>query len=234
MKKALICLSGGMDSTTSLYYIKDKFKCDIQCVSFFYNQKHKREIEMAKYHCEKMNIAHDIIDITFLNTITKNVSSLTGDIDVPKGMYDQDNMKSTVVPFRNGIMLSILASYADSNNCDTIIYGAHTGDHAQYPDCTLTFNRSMEKAIYFGTHNKIELVAPFMEINKNDICKIGLSLGVDYSKTWTCYNGKEKPCGKCGSCVERNEAFLTNNSKDPLYTDEDWEHAVNFYNEVSR
>jgi len=138
---------------------------------------------MAKYHCEKMNIAHDIIDITFLNTITKNVSSLTGDIDIPEGMYDQDNMKSTVVPFRNGIMLSILASYADSNNCDTIIYGAHTGDHAQYPDCTPTFNRSMEKAIYFGTHNKIELLiiqkrGHVIMVKKNLAVNVGLVLNV--------------------------------------------------------
>lgn len=234
MKKYLVCLSGGMDSTTALYHIRNLDPTNnIIAVSFFYNQKHRREINDAKYHCDVLNIPHDIIDITFLNNITKNVSSLTGDIDIPEGMYNADNMKSTVVPFRNGIMLSILTSYADSNSCDSIIYGAHAGDHAQYPDCTPEFNKGIESAIYHGTHNKIKLIAPFMNMNKNDICKIGLELNIDYSKTWTCYNGKEKPCGKCGSCVERNEAFLTNNSKDPLYSENEWKCAVDFYNKVS-
>lgn len=233
MNKILVCLSGGMDSTTALYYLKKRYDCEIMAVSFFYGQKHRKELENAKYHCDKFNINHEIIDISFLGNITKNVSSLTGEEDIPEGMYDQDNMKSTVVPFRNGIMLSVLASYADSNECDTIIYGAHEGDHAQYPDCTHEFNNNMKEAIKFGTHNNITLFAPFISKDKNDICGIGLELGVDYSKTWTCYVGDNTPCGKCGSCVERNEAFLTNNSKDPLYSDDDWKRAVEFYNSVS-
>lgn len=234
MNKFLICLSGGMDSTTGLYFIKDSYPEDeIMAVSFFYGQKHSKELELAKYHCDKLGIDHEIIDISFLNTITKNVSSLTGDQEIPTGMYDAENMKSTVVPFRNGIMLSILASYADSNNCDEIIYGIHQGDHAIYPDCTDEFNDSMSDAIKYGTYNEINVSAPFLDTNKNGICNIGLGLGVDYSKTWTCYVGQDKPCGKCGSCVERNEAFLTNNSKDPLYSEDEWKKAVEFYNSVS-
>ena len=148
-------------------------------------------------------------------------------------MYDSDNMKSTVVPFRNGVMLSILASYADSNDCNTIVYGAHMGDHAIYSDCTNEFNDAMKSTIRFGTDNNVELFAPFINEDKNSICRIGLDLGVNYSKTWTCYVGKEEPCGKCGSCSERIEAFLTNNFEDPLYTKDGWKNAVEFYNKVS-
>jgi len=230
MKKAVIALSGGMDSITSFYWALDQ-GYELKAVSFFYGQNHSKELDMAKWNCEQMNVEHEIIDISFLGKITSNVSSLTsGSDNIPEGMYDADNMKSTVVPFRNGIILAVLAAYAEANECQAIICGVHAGDHAIYPDCRATFIDAMNKAIGFGTYENIEILTPFLDDDKTDICYTGLSLNVPYEKTWTCYKGQEAPCGKCGSCVERIEAFLGNDSIDPLYSNRQWKDAVDNYN----
>lgn len=232
--KAVIALSGGMDSTTLFYWALNK-GYELIAVSFYYGQNHSKETGLAKQHCERMGVSHKEIDISFLKDITKGVSSLTSGADkIPEGMYNQNNMKSTVVPFRNGIILSILAAVAETENCDLVLYGAHSGDHAIYPDCRADFEKSMADAIYRGTYNDVVMKAPFVEMDKISILSTGKNLGVDYSQTWTCYKGGEEPCGKCGSCVERTEAFLQNNMADPLYSLKNWKNAVDYYKNVSK
>lgn len=232
-KKAMLALSGGMDSTTIFYWALNK-GYDLSVVSFYYGQNHSKELDFAEEHCKINNVSYQKIDISFLGEITSKVSSLTqGAKYIPEGFYSNNNMKSTVVPFRNGIILSILTAVAETEDCDIILYGAHSGDHAIYPDCRVEFVNNMVKAIEEGTYNKIQMQAPFINYNKISILKEGIELGINYSKTWTCYKGGKEPCGKCGSCVERTEAFIKNNKIDPLYkTQDSWQEAVNFYYKV--
>jgi len=225
--KAVIALSGGMDSTTLLYWAVDTYS-EVLAISFDYGQNHIKEIEFAKWHCKNLNIPHEIIEIPFLSKISK--SSLTGGADeIPEGMYDADNMKSTVVPFRNGIILAILGAYAEANNCQFIAYGAHAGDHAIYPDCRKEFVDDMSAAISNGTYTETIIETPFVKLTKSELLTFGSSGDIDYSKTWSCYKGKERPCLKCGTCVERTEAFLDNKLKDPLLTNGEWKEAVDNY-----
>ena len=213
-KKAIVVLSGGMDSTTLLYDVISQ-DYETYAVSFNYNQKHSRELEMASATCNKLGINHRIIDISVLNEIAP--SALTrDDIEVPKGHYADDNMKLTVVPNRNMVLLSLATSYAISVDATKLFYGAHAGDHDIYPDCRKEFIDSMKQSIGLCDWNRVELDAPYWDIDKGDIAIKGLELGVDYSLTLTCYNGGEEACGKCGSCTERLEAFEKAGVKDPI------------------
>lgn len=212
--KTLVILSGGLDSTT-LLYDSVKWSSHLEAISFFYNQKHKRELELAAKTCEKLGIKHTIIDISFLGEISKSALT-TQDHEVPEGHYADENMKQTVVPNRNMIMMSIAAAYALNNDFGQMTIGVHAGDHAIYPDCRAGFIGYMAKAFSMCDWNKLSLRAPYLRMSKGDIIKRGLQLNVDYSLTQTCYKGGEKACGKCGSCVERLEAFAQNNATDPL------------------
>lgn len=219
-KEAIIIISGGMDSVTLLYDIADKYIHDnILVISFNYGSRHNAsEIPMAMYHCAKLNIDHKIIDMV---QIFSNFNSALLDKNdsekIPEGHYEQENMKKTVVPFRNGIMLSIATGVAETVGASKIYYGAHGGDHAIYPDCRLEFIKAINNAARLGTYNKVKILAPYSDINKIGILKIGKKLKVDYSKTHTCYNPLDgKSCGKCGSCQERLGAFKANKIKDPL------------------
>jgi 7-cyano-7-deazaguanine synthase len=214
MQKAVVVLSGGMDSTTLLYdVLKQGF--EVSAVSFDYNQKHKKELQMAKETCNSLNVPHKIISLSVLNDIAP--SALTrDDWDVPEGHYADENMKETVVPNRNMVMLSLATSYAIGIKAKYLFYGVHSGDHAIYPDCRPDFYNYMQDAIMRADWNEVLLRAPYVNIDKGDIVIKGKELNVDYSKTWTCYKGKEKACGKCGSCVERLEAFSKAELKDPL------------------
>lgn len=204
MKDGLIILSGGMDSTTLLY---DNINIIGLAISFNYGSKHNsKEIPFAKYHCAKLNVKHIEIPLLFINEYFESSLLKTGN-EIPKGHYEDENMKSTVVPFRNGIMLSVATGIAESNNMKRVLIGNHHGDHAIYPDCRKNFIDSMDKAMSFGTYNNIKIFAPYTLIDKRGIALIGKKLKIDYSRTWTCYEGKEKHCGKCGSCVERKEAL---------------------------
>ena len=144
-------------------------------------------------------------------------------------MYSDESMKSTVVPFRNGILLAIAAGYAESRGIGDIILGSHLGDVSIYPDCRKEFNVAMSKAIKLGTYKKIKFIAPFEQMRKEDIVKYGLKIDVPYATTYSCYNGKTRPCLKCGTCTERTEAFYLNNVKDPLLTDAEWNIAVEYW-----
>ncbi len=203
-KKGLIVLSGGMDSVTLLYDYKE---CIAMALSFDYGSKHNaREIAFARQHCEILAIPHVIIPLAFMGEHF-NSSLLKGGGAIPKGTYDSKNIKSTVVPFRNGIMLSIAAGLAESHGLDDIYIANHFGDHAIYPDCRSAFIEPMQAAVEHGTTNAVKLLAPYTHINKSDIAHIGKKLGLDYATTWSCYEGREMHCGECSTCRERIEAM---------------------------
>lgn len=204
MKNSVIIVSGGMDSITLLYDHKDEIALGI---SFDYGSNHNaREIPFAKMHCERLGIKHITINLDFMHQYFKS-SLLDGAEAIPEGHYADDNMKSTVVPFRNGIMLSIAIGIAESNNLDQVFIANHGGDHTIYPDCRPEFINAIDAAATAGTYNNVKVVAPYTKITKSDIARIGKKLGIDYTETWSCYKGGEVHCDKCGTCVERKEAL---------------------------
>ena len=204
MKNSVIIVSGGMDSIALLYDHKDEIALGI---SFDYGSNHNaREIPFAKMHCERLGIKHITINLDFMHQYFKS-SLLDGAEAIPEGHYADDNMKSTVVPFRNGIMLSIAIGIAESNNLDQVFIANHGGDHTIYPDCRPEFINAIDAAATAGTYNNVKVVAPYTKITKSDIARIGKKLGIDYTETWSCYKGGEVHCGKCGTCVERKEAL---------------------------
>lgn len=193
-----------MDSITLLYDFKDRIALG---VSFSYGSNHNaKEIPFAEYHCKLLGIPHIVIDLAFMPKYFRS-SLLEGGDAIPEGHYADDNMKSTVVPFRNGIMLSIAAGIAESHNLKYVMMANHGGDHAIYPDCRPSFVEAMSKATQEGTYPGIQILAPYTDITKADIAMKGKALGIDYTKTWSCYKGGEHHCGKCGTCVERREAL---------------------------
>lgn len=204
MKNSAIIVSGGMDSITLLYDHKDEIALGI---SFDYGSNHNaREIPFAKMHCERLGIKHITINLDFMHQYFKS-SLLDGAEAIPEGHYADDNMKSTVVPFRNGIMLAIAIGIAESNNLDQVFIANHGGDHTIYPDCRPEFINTIDAAATAGTYNNVKVIAPYTKITKSDIARIGKRLGIDYAETWSCYKGGEVHCGKCGTCVERKEAL---------------------------
>ena len=201
MKDSVIIVSGGMDSITMLYEFQDRIALG---VSFNYGSNHnQREIPFAELHCKRLGIPHITIDLGFMPKYFK--SSLLDAI--PEGNYNEDNMKSTVVPFRNGIMLSIAIGIAESHHLKHVMMANHSGDHTIYPDCRPEFVRAMSGAAQAGTFEDVTILAPYTNISKSDIARHGKALGIDYSETWSCYKGGEKHCGKCGTCRERKEAL---------------------------
>lgn len=204
VKDALMVLSGGMDSTTMLYQYSPRI---YMAVNFTYGSNHNvRELECARYHCRKLGIELLEIDLSFIGTHFHS-SLLEGAEAIPSGEYDFDNMKSTVVPFRNGIMLAAAAGLAESNGLTTIMIANHAGDHAIYPDCRKGFIDAMALAIKEGTYEGIHLEAPYTLLSKTEIARIGKRLGLDYSHTYSCYRGLEHHCGTCGTCIERRQAL---------------------------
>lgn len=203
-KSSVIIVSGGMDSITLLYDRKDEIALGI---SFDYGSKHNaKEIPLAKMHCERLGIKHITIELGFMQKYFES-SLLQGGEEIPEGHYADENMKSTVVPFRNGIMLSIAAGIAESNGLKKVLIANHGGDHAIYPDCRPEFISAMSAATKAGTYVDVEVVGPYTSITKSDIARRGKELGIDYTETWSCYKGGEHHCGKCGTCVERKEAL---------------------------
>ncbi len=203
-KNSLLVLSGGMDSTTMLY----EYASDIAlAVNFNYGANHNmREAECARENCRRLGIELVEIDLGFMGKYFES-SLLSGADAIPEGHYEDENMRSTVVPFRNGIMLSVAAGLAESRGLECVMIANHGGDHAIYPDCRAGFINAMAKAIAEGTYEDIKLRAPYTHLTKTDIARRGKELGVDYSLTYSCYKGGETHCGKCGTCVERREAM---------------------------
>ena len=202
--KAVLIYSGGLDSTTLLYEFKEKIAL---AVTFDYGSKHNaREIACAVENCKRLGIKHLVIPLGFIGQYFKSDLLKSGG-DIPEGSYADENMKSTVVPFRNGIMLAVAAGLAESNGLDTVLLANHSGDHAIYPDCRPAFVEAMDQAVQAGTYEGIRVVSPYCLLTKRDIALRGQALGLDYSLTYSCYKGGEQHCGKCGTCVERKEAL---------------------------
>lgn len=211
-KDALIIVSGGMDSITMLHEYADRIAL---AVTFDYGAKHgAKEIPFARLHCERLGIRHLVIPLAFMQQYFKS-SLLKGGEAIPDGHYADENMKSTVVPFRNGIMLAIAAGIAESNGLTTLMLANHFGDHSIYPDCTSAFVNSMSDAIANGTYEHLRIEAPYTNISKSDIARHGKELGINYAETWSCYKGGDKHCGTCGTCVERKEAMREAGIDDP-------------------
>ncbi|AEA20251.1 protein ExsB [Prevotella denticola F0289] len=212
MKDSVIIVSGGLDSITLLY---DRAETIALAVSFDYGQNHgAKELPFAAHHCRKLGIPHITIPLSFMHRFFKS-SLLDGAEAIPEGHYAEENMKSTVVPFRNGIMLAIATGIAESHGLRRVYIANHGGDHTIYPDCRPDFIQAMDGAATAGTFVNVRIEAPYTNITKADIVRRGTALGVDYSKTWSCYKGSDVHCGKCGTCVERKEAFLEAGVKDP-------------------
>jgi 7-cyano-7-deazaguanine synthase len=213
-QKVVVIFSGGMDSFTVLNKaLKQGF--EVYALTFDYGQRHVKEVDCAATICAKLKVHHKIVDISAINQIIGG-SSLTDDIDVPEGHYEDENMKSTIVPNRNMILLSLAVGYAVSIKAEKVYYGAHSGDHAIYPDCRPEFVEKMNSVCQIANYDAVEIVTPYLYQSKVAILTDGLTMGLDYADTWTCYNGREKACGKCGACEERLEAFKLNDSVDPI------------------
>ena len=216
-KDSLIIVSGGMDSITLLHERKDTIAL---AVSFDYGSNHNaREIPFARLHCQRLGIRHVVIPLAFMQQYFKS-SLLEGADAIPDGHYADSNMKSTVVPFRNGIMLSIAVGIAESNSLRRVLIANHGGDHAIYPDCRPEFITAIDAAAKAGTYVDVAIEAPYTNISKTDIARRGKSLAIDYSETWSCYKGGQVHCGTCGTCVERKEALREAGIADPtVYLD---------------
>lgn len=193
-----------MDSVTLLYEYRDRVAL---AVTFDYGSNHnRREAAFAKLHCERLGIEHLLIPLYFIHRYFKS-SLLEGADAIPEGHYAAENMKSTVVPFRNGIMLSIACGIAESRGLKNVMIANHFGDHSIYPDCRAGFVEAMSQAMSEGTYDGVKVFAPYTGISKTDIARHGATLGIDYTETYSCYKGGAKHCGKCGTCVERKEAL---------------------------
>lgn len=213
-EKAVIIYSGGMDSFTVLHKAIASGLTPV-ALSFDYGQRHKKELLYASAVSKALSIEHKIVDITAINQLIGG-SSLTDDLAVPEGHYAEPSMKSTVVPNRNMILLSLAIAYAVSLDANKVYYGAHSGDHAIYPDCRPEFVEKMNEVSKIANYEAVEICTPYLHHSKGEILADGIKMGLDYRQTWTCYNGREKACGKCGACQERLEAFEQNKVKDPL------------------
>lgn len=205
--KALVVFSGGMDSATAIVWALNNGFTEIETVSFNYGSKHNdKEYEHALKFCERYGIKNTRIDLAFINQYFKSDLLKSGD-EIPEGHYADPSMQKTVVPFRNGIMLSIAVGLAESKEMTHVIIGNHSGDHAIYPDCRSEFIEGMALAASVGTYKAIKIHSPFCSVDKTAIVKLGAQLSVPYELTYSCYNGGEKHCGKCGTCHERKESF---------------------------
>ena len=212
--KVIVLLSGGVDSVTALYQAVDSHTV-AGTVSFDYGSKHNsQELAFARWHSDYLKIPAHVISLPFVNELFQSHLLQSGG-PVPDGHYEDVSMQQTVVPFRNGIMLSIAAGFAESVGAQGVILGAHTGDHAIYPDCREGFMEAMGRAIQLGTYAELSLICPFVSMSKAEIVTAGHKLNVDYGRTWSCYKGLEQHCGTCGTCVERREAFAVAGVEDP-------------------
>jgi 7-cyano-7-deazaguanine synthase len=213
MKVVVLC-SGGMDSVTALYWARREHAV-AAAVSFDYGAKHNhREIPFAAEHAKAMGVRHEVIALDFVNRLFASDLLQSGG-EIPEGHYEAENMKQTVVPFRNAIMLSIACGFAESVAAEGLVIAAHGGDHAIYPDCREDFMRAMGDAMRLGTYAGVKLLRPFIALNKAQIASRAAELNVDLGRTWSCYKGGPVHCGKCGTCVERREAFREARLVDP-------------------
>lgn len=212
---ALVVLSGGMDSVTALHYAATLYD-RVDALSVDYGQRHDRELVDAAWQAERAGAQRfDLVDLSDVGALLTG-SALTDTVDVPTGHYADESMRATVVPNRNAILANIGAGIAVARGHEALVLGVHSGDHAIYPDCRPEFVDAMTALLSIANYSPVRVDAPFLHTDKVGILRVGHALGVDYSRTWTCYVGGEEACGECGACVERREAFDTIGVRDPL------------------
>lgn len=215
--KAIMILSGGLDSTTLLYHLMNDPGIEaVKALGVNYGQRHRKELVKASIVCKDLGVEYQIANLPSVRQLLAGSSQTSEDVPVPEGHYAEENMKQTVVPNRNMIMLSLALGWAISLKYDVVAYGAHAGDHAIYPDCRPEFIAALGKAALLADWHQVGIIHPFMTWSKADIVRRGGQLGVPFEKTWTCYQGGEIACGRCGTCVERLEAFDIAGNIDPL------------------
>lgn len=216
--KSVLLFSGGLDSTTALYSQLEAGN-EVRCLSINYGQRHRKELMAARQIAQRLNVPLHILDLTSTRVLLAG-SSQTSDLDVPEGHYTEESMKLTVVPNRNMIMLSMAIGWAVSLKFDSVVYAAHSGDHAIYPDCRPEFVQAMQTAAKLCDWHSVQIEAPFVSFSKSEIVRKGTELHIPYQLTWSCYKGGDVHCGKCGTCVERREAFELAGVIDPTTYEE--------------
>lgn len=223
--KAMVLFSGGIDSSTCLGMAVERYgKENVIALSISYGQKHEKEMQAGAAVADYYGVSHICLDMAEIFKYSDCSLLMHSAMEIPEEAYAEQLKKtegqpvSTYVPFRNGLFLSTAASIALSKGCSVIYYGAHADDAAgnAYPDCSSSFNKAISEAIYIGSGNQLRVEAPFVNMTKAQIVKIGLEQKVPYKLTWSCYEGKDRPCGVCGTCIDRAEAFRLNGVKDPL------------------
>jgi len=218
--KYVVIYSGGLDSTVLLHHLHAAGD-ELAALSVNYGQRHACEIECAKKNCAQLGIEHRVADLTTLAPLLGSNSLTDRNVAVPQGHYTETRMKSTVVPNRNMIMLSVAAGWAIAREADGVAYAAHSGDHAIYPDCRREFADALDAAMRLADWREISLHRPFVNWTKADIAARGAELRVPFANTWSCYEGLDKHCGRCGTCIERREAFFLAQVNDPTpYADD--------------
>lgn len=221
-QKVVVVMSGGLDSTVLLYELVFQFGvANVKALSIDYGQRHSKEIVAAADICEMLGTEHQIADLRGIRHLINNSSQTDPSIPVPQGHYADETMKVTVVPNRNMILLAVAIGFAVNEQFNAVAFGAHAGDHTIYPDCRPEFASAMNTASLLANYQKVEILRPFINLSKADIVTLGDALGVPMGMTWSCYEGDDIHCGKCGTCVERREAFKLANVTDPTYYVED-------------
>jgi 7-cyano-7-deazaguanine synthase len=214
MMDAVIVLSGGMDSAVLLAH-ELSLGTAVAALSFDYGSKHNPcELPMAREMCARLGVSHKVVGLPFINELFASSLLQSGEA-IPEGTYDADTMKSTVVPFRNGILIAIAVGYAESIGASRVLIGSHSGDHHIYPDCRPEFNTAIDEAARLGTDDAVRVTFPFAAMDKREVGDLGRTLGVDFARTWTCYKGGEMHCGVCGACDERKFALRHEQGLDP-------------------
>jgi len=212
--QTIVIFSGGLDSTVLLYHLLDEGHT-VKTLCVDYGQRHRTEIVHAEAIARDVNVPFQVADLRSLSPLLQGSSLTTGTIDVPDGHYAEDTMKATVVPNRNMLMLAVATAWAISTQFDSVAYAAHGGDHAIYPDCRAAFTAAMNTAMGLADWHKVALHRPFVERTKSELVTLGAQLQVPFAKTWSCYKGTAVHCGRCGTCVERREAFHLAGVPDP-------------------
>lgn len=213
--KSVLIYSGGLDSTVLLHHLLAE-QATVLALSIDYGQRHRRqELNCARIQCERAGVEHKCVDLSGINVLLGGSSLTDESIAIPHGHYAEDNMKSTVVPNRNMILIAIAGGWAVSAQADNIAYAAHSGDHTVYPDCRPEFAQAMDHALSLADWHKVSLHRPFVGMDKAAIVRRGAELGVDFTQTWSCYEGGDLHCGRCGTCIERREAFYQAGVSDP-------------------
>ena len=231
-RRCVVLLSGGLDSTVLMYSLVNEY--EVWPLTIAYGQKHSREVIAARNVCEARDhnllLRWKYVDLSVLRTLLP--SALTGKGEIPKGHYEDESMKQTVVPNRNMILLAVAAGYANGLGASYVAYGAHQNDRVVYPDCRPEFIKSVAHTISLGTGGCVSLLEPFENKTKVDIVRLGAKLNVPFRLCWSCYSGSERPCLRCGTCMERVEAFNLLSLRDPQLSESEWVEALAFQKDL--